>query len=165
MNAVVAFAWTPENVEQLRTLAAEGLRASQIAHRLNITELAVIGRCARLGIELGVKPPAKPKGRPRRDSSPIVEEGDPMFGVAPPAREDAWKPLEDHEPRTLGELNALSCSWPIGDWDVEHRFCGASKDADLPYCREHTALAYQNGRYHRPAAIVSQFIRSASFYR
>jgi GcrA cell cycle regulator len=166
MNAVVASSWTPERIEQLRTLAAEGLRPSQIAHRMHITELAVVGRCARLNIALGVTPPSKPKGRPRRDASPIVEEGDPMFGVAPPAREDAWKPIGEAEPVALLDTASTSCMWPIGEYDPKQQLCcGRPKAAKLPYCAEHTALAYQGGRYHRPGSIVRQFIRAASYYR
>lgn len=165
MNAVAAFAWTPENVERLRVLAAEGLRAAQIAHRMGITELAVIGRCARLQIELGAKPPAKLKGRSRRDNSPIVEEGDPMFGVARPAREDAWRPIGDAIPVDLLERSDDACPWPIESTPHRQLCCGRTKPQKLPYCPEHTALAYEGGNPNRPAPVVKQFIRSASYHR
>lgn len=164
MNALPALstAWTPERIDELREYAAQGLTAAQIAYRMKpFTELAIVGRCARLGIELGVKQPPKPKGRRVQVE---VEEGDPMFGVAPPAREDAWNPINGAEPVHLVDALNSQCTWPIGEGSTG-MCCGRAKGEKLPYCPEHTALAYEGGRYRRPSAFVRQFIHSASRYR
>lgn len=150
--------WTQERIAELRALAGAGLRAAQIAYRLGVTELAVVGRCAREGIELGVAPPPKPRGR-QRDVNQI-EESDPLFGVAAPTRADAWLPIEQQEPVPLLVLRDHQCPWPIGE-GVTGLCCGRVKGADLPYCPEHTALAYEGGRYHRPRALASRFFHSA----
>ena len=165
MNAlpVLSTAWTAERIEELREFAALGLSAAQIAHRMKpFTELAIVGRCARLGIVLGVKPAPKPKGR--RQLQAEIEESDPLFGIAPPAREDAWLPIDGAEPVALIDASLLCCPWPIGD-GVTGMCCGRRKGETLPYCPEHTALAYEGGRYRRPGAIVSRFLHAASRYR
>lgn len=165
MNDIVPFTgWTPERIDELKAFAAEGLTAAQIAFRMKpITELAVIGRASRLGIALGVKA-VKPSRRPHAETD-VVEEDDPMFGAAPPAREDAWLPLPGREPVQLLELNKDQCPWPIGDGgDVPTGCCGAPKGFGLPYCRDHTAMAYVGGRYHRARSFTAAFINSARRY-
>lgn len=164
MNDIVPFTgWTPERIDELKGYAAEGLTAAQIAYRMKpITELAVIGRAARLGLTLGVKPVKASPQRRSRGASEQAEEDDPMFGAAPPAREDAWLPIGGREPVDLLDLTAEQCPWPIGD---NHNggttaCCGAPKGAGLPYCKDHTAMAYQSGRYRRPRGEVNQYIRS-----
>lgn len=165
-TALASPTWTPERLAELRMYAAQGLTAGQIAHRMRpVTELAIIGRCAREGIELGAKPPPATRNRRRREAA-AIDEADPMFGVAPPPREDAWRPLAGREPILLVNTEPHHCTWPIGDSDdVAHwRCCGASKGAGLPYCPEHTALAYEAGRYRRGGAIVRDFMRYAERY-
>jgi hypothetical protein len=87
-----------------------------------------------------------------------------MFGIAAPAREDAWNPIGDAEPVAMIDALNAQCPWPIGE-GVTSMCCGRSKGEKLPYCPEHTALAYDGGRYRRPSAFVSQFIQAASRYR
>ncbi len=164
MSDIVPFTgWTPERIEELRAYAAQGLTAAQIAYRMKpITELAVIGRAARLNIELGVRPvKASPQRRSRGEPEPIAED-DPMYEAAPPAREDAWLPLNDREPVDLLKLKDDQCPWPIGGNDTGGAIgcCGAPKGVGLPYCKDHTALAYQGGRYHRPRGETNQYVRS-----
>ena len=113
-------AWTDERVELLKKLWAEGLSASQIAGRLGgVTRNAVIGKAHRLGL----------KGRP----SPIKRQ--------------ANKPVEvKKETRvfTLTDLSAATCRWPIGDpQEAEFHFCGKSAAPGIPYCADHSQLAYQ----------------------
>jgi hypothetical protein len=43
-------------------------------------------------------------------------------------------------PIGIMELTAFTCRWPIGE-RAPFRFCGTSKPATVPYCREHTAIA------------------------
>lgn len=154
--------WTDARIEALRGYAAQGLSAAQIAYRMKpITELAIIGRAARLGIVLGVKPPAALR-RGRR-AEPL-DEHDPMFGIAPPPREDAWRPLPDTDPKPFLDCPQRACMWPIGDLGVTVAHCAAPRPDGLPYCAAHTALAYQGGRYRRSSAFVRQFIAAAARY-
>lgn len=44
--------WTPYMIERLRTLAAQGLYASDIARQMGLTKNAVIGKAWRKGIKL-----------------------------------------------------------------------------------------------------------------
>lgn len=163
MNALAAPTWTPERIEELRAYAAQGLNAAQIAFRMKpITELAIIGRAARLGIELGVKPASKQPAR--RGAVEADDTGDPMFGVEPPPRQDAWLPIDGAEPVALVDLGANQCPWPIcgDDWEAPtHAHCGRARPDGLPYCPEHTALAYQGGHYKRGGAMARAFINSA----
>ena len=46
--------WTPERVERLKVLVAEGLSGSQIARQLGgVTKNAVVSKCDRTGLQLG----------------------------------------------------------------------------------------------------------------
>jgi len=153
--------WTPERVDELRAYAAAGLTSAQIAHRMRpITELAIIGRATRLGIVIGVKPARTLSARAARKAED--EQSDPMFGAAPPAREDAWLPLPGATPVSLLDREEHQCPWPIGgnDSDGAIACCGVTRPETLPYCRDHTAMAYVSGRYRRPRGEVAQYIRS-----
>lgn len=45
------FNWTPENIETLKQLAADGLSCSLIGEQLGLTKNAVVGKLHRLGIK------------------------------------------------------------------------------------------------------------------
>ncbi len=74
--------WTPEVVESLRSLWAEGLTTTEIGRRLGMSKNAVIGKAHRLGLNGRPSPirrerPARPA--PRRFSGPSCQWpiGDP----------------------------------------------------------------------------------------
>ena len=66
--------WTPERVEMLIRLWAEGLSARQIAIKLGgVTRNAVIGKAHRLNLQRG-----GPVPEPRPEPAPRMRERDPL---------------------------------------------------------------------------------------
>jgi GcrA cell cycle regulator len=111
--------WTEDKVALLRQLWGSGKSASEIAELLgDVSRNAVIGKAHRLGLS----------GRP----SPIKKR----------KRVD----VKDAKPggATILNLTDRMCRWPIGDpKQPGFRFCGKPSAANLPYCAEHAAIAYQ----------------------
>ncbi len=116
--------WSPERVETLSRLWAEGLTARAIAERLDnsVTRNAVIGKAHRLNLQRG-------KMVPRKDPEPE------------PVVIDA-KLL----PRTAG-VEPWMCRWPI-DEPGKHKLhiCGKTAQPGRPYCAEHCTEAYLSRR-------------------
>lgn len=119
--------WTPERVERLTWLWAEGLSARQIADKLGgVTRNAVIGKSHRLNLQ---------RGTPQ----PEVEPPPPP----PPPIEHFIAPIPD--------MKSWMCRWPTDD---PGRFglhiCGKTCQPGRPYCAEHLTVAYLMRK--RPAA-------------
>jgi GcrA cell cycle regulator len=124
--------WPQERIAKLRVLVAQGYSARQIGAALGVTRSAALGKIHRMGLQLlTVRKPAaikKPRKRikmilPRPLPSPVVPEVAPANG-----------------PIGIMELTAFTCRWPFGE-RAPFRFCGTTKPATVPYCREHTAIA------------------------
>jgi GcrA cell cycle regulator len=132
--------WTDERVEQLKSLWAEGLSASQIARVLGgVTRNAVIGKVHRLGLA-GRAGPARAE-RPRNVThksvvriaapQPEIVEEDPII-------------LDDGKFATVLTINDRMCHWPIGDpAEISFHFCGRKPKLGSPYCEAHARKAYQ----------------------
>ena len=133
--------WTDERVEQLKSLWAEGLSASQIARALGgVTRNAVIGKVHRLGLA-GRAGPARAE-RPRSSIShkSVVRMAAPEPEIV---EEDPIK-LDDGNFATVLTINDRMCRWPIGDpASAEFFFCGGTPLTGLPYCSYHSRVAYQ----------------------
>lgn len=167
--------WTDERIELLKKLWFDGLSASQVAAELgDVTRNAVIGKVHRLGLERTKGWKATHPGRrgPRsRPSGARVSRGGGVFVNV--SQRMAMMPIIEPEPvpeiddsgipvaqrRTLQELNAGTCRWPVGDpRSAEFFFCGAEPVACSPYCGAHTWRAgggFGRGDYrniHRWAA-------------
>jgi len=114
--------WTEERIELLEALWGEGLTTGEIGKRLGVSKNAVVGKAHRLGL----------KGRP----SPIKRTAQ--------GRQQAAKPAEpEHKIRSVVDLQANACRWPIGDpREPGFHFCGRPALPGKPYCAEHAALAY-----------------------
>lgn len=111
--------WTPERVEILTRMWAEGFSARQIADKLGgITRNAVIGKAHRLNLSRGLKQ-VRPEPEP-----------------PPPIRED---PIP--EPRA--EFKSWMCRWPTTE---AGRFglyiCAKTCQPGRSYCAEHLTLSY-----------------------
>lgn len=114
--------WTDERIEELKSLWSEGLTTGEIGKRLGVSKNAVVGKAHRLGL----------KGRP----SPI-KRTKPSRPAAPPPKEPEPKI------RSLVDLSANTCRWPIGDpREPGFHFCGKPTADGKPYCSEHAAIAY-----------------------
>ncbi|MBF0562515.1 MAG: global cell cycle regulator GcrA-like protein [Alphaproteobacteria bacterium] len=107
--------WTDERIAGLVRLWNEGLTTGEIGKRLDVSKNAVVGKAHRLGLT----------GRP----SPIKRSG--------------VVKKEDHRIRSVVELSATTCRWPIGDpKEPDFHFCGKRILTGKPYCAEHAAIAY-----------------------
>ena len=143
--------WTPENVELLKKLWAEGLSASQCAARLPayISRNAVIGKVTRLGINrsrdtqrVRHKRPPNAFGLGNKKRKPPLRVVQPDADPFVPARDEVVIPR--HERKTIQTLEPDDCRWPIGDpQHPDFHFCGKTKVAGLPYCDHHARRAYQ----------------------
>lgn len=168
--------WTDERVELLKKLWTDGLSASQIAGQLGggVTRNAVIGKVHRLGLSgrtkaASVQPRSvRPKNRPQAPA-PQRSGGAPqplVFGntALKPSPRPMAEPRPDMEPApaipfpapavenrvTILQLNERTCRWPEGDPSSnEFRFCGASSEVGVPYCKYHCAIAYQPAQDRR----------------
>lgn len=149
--------WTDERVETLKKLWQEGHSASQIAKTLGgVTRNAVIGKVHRLGLSGRAAPsqPARPVYKPAKPPRPAVSAAPAPQPVArrvsvePAPRAVAQVPslpvIEGPGTATVLTLGAKMCKWPIGDPSSdEFTFCGRRAAEGIPYCVEHSRVAYQ----------------------
>ncbi len=108
--------WTPERIELLKQLWAQGLSAAVIGAQLEITRNAVIGKARRLDL-------------PNRAAVRVIKK----------------KPREYVPPRKLPltNLGNRECRWPIGDpRHDDFAFCGNETVTGRSYCEQHCAVAY-----------------------
>jgi len=151
--------WSDDRVEQLKKLWEAGLSASQIAAELgNVTRNAVIGKVHRLGLSGRAKSPATAAPRQRKAARPAQ----PMMRVTRPvargntALAQVFEVEAEPDPvafdnvvpmnqrRSLLELNQATCHWPVGDpSSPDFFFCGGKALSGLPYCAQHSRVAYQ----------------------
>jgi GcrA cell cycle regulator len=139
--------WTPERVEKLKKLTADGLSGSQIASQLGgVTRNAVIGKIHRLGLtgraktkgpsSRVVKPRTPSPRRPRNNfgsgfnKSPKRFKGKPTKAMAVPAHKD-----ELHVP--LVELDDSQCHWPTKGEGREQKYCGLTAEPRTNMCKYH----------------------------
>ena len=146
-------AWTPERVERLLALAAEGLSGALIAAELGITRNAVAGKLSRLRGRLKVdtetREVRKPKRTARKRRSPPVKSAPELEIDDAPTLEPEPLPAHMDEPlpssRLIrnGKQLAHHCRWPLGDPRTpEFRWCGADREHDRTmYCATHHSLA------------------------
>jgi GcrA cell cycle regulator len=160
--------WSDDRVEQLKKLWEAGLSASQIAAELgNVTRNAVIGKVHRLGLSGRAKSPATAAPRQRKAARPAPQ----MMRVARPVSRgntalaqvfevevetdavtfDNVVPMSQR--RSLLELNEATCHWPVGDpSSPDFFFCGGRALSGLPYCAQHSRVAYQPANDRRRQA-------------
>lgn len=115
--------WTEERVAKLRELWTQGKTASEIGIALGgVSRNAVIGKVHRLKLS---GRPSPIKHRPLEHSTPV-------------------SPVTGGGSATILALGDRSCKWPVGDpLASDFHFCGKSASAGIPYCSEHSQLAYQ----------------------
>lgn len=142
------FDWTPEREQQLAQLRAKGIPCAQIATKLGATRRAIIGKAWRLGLPKPArqaKPKAKKRGSRDNGGGLIRRMTAKTSRPATPYQTiiDTNIPIEQR--KTLIELEAHHCRWPIGDpCKSDFFFCGAVPLKGRPYCAAHHARAYEN---------------------
>src|SRR5438445_643574 len=157
-SAMTVLTWSDDRVEQLKKLWEAGHSASQIAAELgNVTRNAVIGKVHRLGLSGRAKSPtsAAPRQRKARPAQQMMRVSRPVsrgntalahaFEVemeADPVTYDNVVPMNQR--LSLLELNEATCHWPVGDpSSPDFFFCGGRALSGLPYCAQHSRVAYQ----------------------
>jgi GcrA cell cycle regulator len=138
----------PARVEQLKTLWADGLSASQVAARLGVTRGMVTGKVHRLGLNRP-KPihPRRTVPRPRPMPAALIpaQRGRDQRGhleplpLPPPAATDT--------PRvSLLDASDSACRWPCAEIEAVAAglpyYCGLKKVPGLPYCPDHARRAF-----------------------
>jgi len=146
--------WTAEQDEELKRRLAGGQSFGEIKKGMGVTRNAAIGRAARLGLSNGRKPGGYGGKRPADESRPaskpagrlrnvtrlfaIANQSDPGLVCRPPE-----VVADPSKLRTILELRAHHCRWPVDGEGLATRFCGADKHENLPYCAAHCRIAYQ----------------------
>lgn len=163
--------WTDERVSTLKKLWLDGLSASQIAKQLGgVTRNAVIGKAHRLKLSNRLSPiqqnnqkPVKVADAAKRDGKAVVSSGAANAPIPPAAVAAAKAQRPQLVPVMLGKGIALAdltermCRWPNGDpKEPGFSFCGCPSIVGVPYCPEHTKIAYQ-------AATRNRLLRAEDF--
>jgi len=138
--------WTPDRVDLLKKLWAEGLSCSQIAGQLGgVTRNAVIGKRIRLGlperrtVTKSRRKPSVKRPPQKKMSVPLAFQKDLMSSQ--PFTTKVFDP-GNHKPVPIEDLHGLSCRWPFDDADGNHiGYCGCKKTG-AAYCDFHARLAY-----------------------
>ena len=144
--------WTTERIQLLKQHFEAGLTCREIAAELGISRNAVIGKISRLALvrdnggdtrRLLRNDANKDSARPR----PVPRLRRRILRAV--QIEPAPLPMEDIVSSTengcsLFELSKERCRWPISTPGAEDfRFCGSTPVEGLPYCPNHSRLAYR----------------------
>lgn len=136
--------WTDERVTLLKKLWGEGRTAAEIARSLGggFTRNAVIGKAHRLKLSSRISPVSSaPKVKPantQRVHAPKVKTAPPL-----PVKIDVKR-------IKFIDLKERMCRWPLGDpQEPDFAFCGCAAVPGLPYCADHTRMAYQVNKRSR----------------
>lgn len=137
--------WTDERVALLKKMWGEGKTAAEIAKELGgVTRNAVIGKAHRLKLSNRLSPIQQ------NNKKPVVKTIEEKQPPQKKAANDMTIADMNIKGVALGELRDKMCRWPIGDpQDEDFRFCGFQSVAGLPYCGEHSKVAYQAATRNR----------------
>lgn len=131
--------WTPETIEALNRLWAEGKSITEIGKLIGMTRNAVVGKAHRLGLAKRPSPIARAAG-PRPAQAPRKVQPRAAKAVVAPA---PARPAKAPVFRPTRIANGPACRWPIGDPKTDDfHFCGDPSIEGKPYCEKHCAMAY-----------------------
>lgn len=143
-------AWSPEEIEIVRSGWLKGDPASAISQRLRgRSRSSVIGFVKRSGITRPGEVEAKVASRksrslrqtvppaPRGARRPPVQAPDPAAPKIAPAAIKPPVAAPQTQPVAFGALGPQHCRYPVSE-TLPHMFCGAPK-AEGPYCAFHKA--------------------------
>jgi GcrA cell cycle regulator len=158
-----------EHLQRLRQLWAAGLSAIECGAEIGLVGPALDIRESVLRALEKDAPKSGPKPRPPRVKAPprvenrsakpkaveFVDDAEPMFksdGIdGKPAPADLEIPIEQR--KTLLQLTASTCRWPVGEpKESTFFFCGGAARDGEPYCTHHCRRAYGNSLSRRRAA-------------
>lgn len=128
--------WTDERITLLKKLWVEGKTAAEIAKELGgVTRNAVIGKAHRLKLSNRVSPIQQNK-KPVVKQAPVVSTEKKIQRII---EQDTGR-----EGISLFDLAPRGCRWPLGDpREEKFGFCGSESVPGLPYCPDHSKVAYQ----------------------
>jgi GcrA cell cycle regulator len=147
--------WTPERIERLRGCVAAGMTCSEIGVAIGVSRNAVIGKIHRLGLSSG-----RPAGAPRASNCPprARHPRGPTqrrllrlaFARAPLDEIMSGTVVISTYPRSLIDIDAHQCRWPIGDPATpQFAFCGNDAIGGFTYCLGHARMAYRGPKSRR----------------
>ncbi len=147
--------WTDDRVSLLKKLWGEGHTAAEIAKQLGgVTRNAVIGKAHRMKLSNRVSPIQQNKKPANKNVERKVVEK-PKVVVSKKTRPVIVESAIANESQsgklyTLSELKPRMCRWPCGDPQEDgFGFCGEESMPGLPYCAEHSKVAYQAATRNR----------------
>ena len=155
--------WTDERTAELKRLVAARLSASEIAKEMGggITRNSVIGRCHRLGLELGgasrvfarqpKAPPKPPRVKPSKHS--IVQTQWSSYSTATTPVAVPPTPVADLVPLNipLADIGAFQCRWVTSQEPA--LFCGHRTEVGS-WCPEHRTIVFTPRTEKRGARVL-----------
>lgn len=154
--------WTPERVETLKRLWAEGQTAAVIARQLGgCTRNAVCGKVDRLGLaqrhtQFNTEQAIR---RVRARAKVKAAAPTPLFASVPLPPEPPM-PAAPGVRLSILQLTNATCKCGLGDpKDADFGFCGQPSLPGSPYCAQHKRLMYRNEpvKRRRPKSNLPQF--------
>lgn len=168
----MAFSWTDERIKEARDLWDLGWSGGQIARKMGggLTASAIIGKIYRLVLQEKKKDPNWVPSPVRSKKSELnsalpaqkSQKSLPRGKITATSFTDVNGPTMEVEEvveivddipiaqrRTLVELRATNCRWPIGDpLKSDFYFCGFIKDESekIPYCQHHMQRSAASAR-------------------
>ena len=146
-------AWLPDEDEQLRELASEGVQFTRIGAILGRTRKAVSARAKLIGVRNLSKTIGARKKRERKIANTATSTWSRRAVVARAIARGDLEPCEATElpselanrpTVSLHDLQSHHCRWPIGEpASPNFGFCGETiRDDAVPYCTRHCRIAY-----------------------
>jgi GcrA cell cycle regulator len=146
--------WTPERVEQLRSLVVTGLSCSQIGAQIGVSRNAVIGKIHRLGLSPGRPSGGAARTCPPRARHPRAATSQRRLlrltwsdGASVAEEATAAGAVACAQPCSLLDLEHGKCRWPVGEpaggAAADFTFCGNATTEGFSYCAGHARMAYR----------------------
>ena len=119
--------WSDDKIVKIRFLMSEGKTSTEAAQILGTSRNAVIGKCARLKIDI-----AQRHGKENKDHKP-----NRLYN----------QPVKEIYKRSVVKLSDYpsynQCSFPVGDLDSEDfKFCKESLTDHTVYCNHHHSICH-----------------------
>lgn len=139
---------TPDQIETIKRLAAEGRAAREIGAAIGCLRTSVIGYCWRNGIVLRQRvarrnqlhPVSPHKPKPVAPAPPVLQKAKPKFRITGiGSMPSCIRPRADGPGADLLEVGAGQCRYVIGDARAQ-RCCGMA--AAGSWCRDHALLVF-----------------------
>lgn len=133
-------AWTPDRVNLLTVLWAQGLSAAQIAKRLGggITRNSVIGKRIRMGLpERDSKSPRLTKAQAAKSLGKFSPQG-----LVIDRSRERGAPRGDWNIRFIDRDGSMCAMFVGGESHETGLICGRSTFGDKPYCTDCCKIAY-----------------------